>query len=109
MGCQPSLLTLTVEPEIVLRTPGEAQSLSVRVMRRTPMEPITLRLSPPDGEFGIERQPVTVAADQDHATLTLRFSTAALPPSRTTIEIKAESSRNGLPIYGVASFRLESR
>lgn len=107
VGCQPSLLTLTVEPGIVVRKPGETQQLEVRLTRRATMRPITLRLAPPEGVVGIECEPVSVDVDRNRAILTLRISSEAVLPPRTTIEIKAESSRDGLPIYGTTSFRLE--
>ncbi len=108
VGCQPSLLTLTVEPAIVTWRPGQTQRIEVQLMRRTTMQPITLRLAPTAGVVGIECDPVEVGSDQNRAVLTLRFAPEAKLPPRTTIEIKAESSRDGLPIYGTASFRLES-
>lgn len=108
VGCQPSLLTMTVEPGIIDRSRGDRQRVEVRLMRRTPMQPITLRLAPPKGVVGIECEPLEVGMDQDIAVLTLRFSPTAVLAPRTTIEIKAESSRDGLPVYGATSFRLES-
>ncbi len=107
VGCQPSLLTLTVEPAIVIGRPGQTQRIEVQLMRRTTMQPIMLRLVPTASVVGIECDPVQVGNDQSRAELTLRFTPEAKLPPRTTIEIKAESSRDGLPIYGTASFRLE--
>ncbi len=109
VGCQPSLLTLTAEPTIIAWRPGGTQQIDVRLMRRTTMQPITLRLALPTGVTGIECEPLEVRGDQNQATLTLRFADA--PPSvpRTTIRIEAESSQSGLPIYGMTSLRLEAR
>ena len=105
IGCQPSMLTLIVEPAIVTWRPGEAQRVEVQLMRRATMQPITLRLAPPVGVVGIQCEPVEVGADRNRAALTLRFATEAVVPPRTTIEIREE--RDGLPIYGTTSFRLE--
>ncbi|WP_202921884.1 PPC domain-containing protein [Anatilimnocola aggregata] len=109
VGCQPSLLTMTVAPGIVQRSHGETQRLEVQLMRRTTMQPITLRLALPKDVVGIECEPVEVAGDQKTAQLALRFLPSAVLPPRTTIEIHAESSRDGLPIYATTSFRLESQ
>lgn len=108
VGCQPSLLTLTVEPGIIDRSRGDVQRVEVRVMRRTTMDPITLRLAPAKDVVGLECDPVEVGIGQETAVLKLQFSRTAVLPPRTTIEIKAHSSRDGLPVYGVTSFRLES-
>ena len=74
IGCQPSLLTMTAEPAIVVWRPGETQHVEVQLMRRTAMQPITLRLAPPDGVVGIECEPVEISVDQDRAVLALRFA-----------------------------------
>ncbi len=108
IGCQPSMLTLAAEPAIVIGRPGETQRVEVQLMRRGAMQPITLRLAPPAGVVGIECEPVEASIDQDRVVLTLRFAPKVALPSRATIEIKAESSHEGLPIYGTTSFRLES-
>ena len=109
VGCQPSWLTMTVEPGLLIRRQGEEQSIEVRLMRRVTMAPVKLRLVSPSGVVGIECDPVEVGIDQDRATLLLRVAANAQQPPRVLIEIHAESSRDGLPIYGKTSFRLESR
>jgi len=109
IGCQPSLLTMTVDPPIVVGEQGTTQRLEVRLMRRAAMGPIKLRLNPPDGVVGLDCDSVEVGADANLAVLTLRVADQAKLPPRTTIEVKAESSQNGLPIYGTTSFRMESR
>jgi hypothetical protein len=108
IGCQPNLLTMTVEPGIVYWRPGETQRVELRLIRRATMQPVMLRLVPPADASGIECDPVEAAIDQERAIMTFRFAPTAVLPPRTTIAIKAESSRDGLPIYGMASFRLES-
>jgi hypothetical protein len=109
VGCAPSLLTMSTEPGILIRRPGEVQQIEVRLMRRVTMQPVTIRLSLPPEVVGIECDPVKVGADQDRATLMLRFAPNATVPRRVSIGIEAESSRDGLPIYGKCRFRLETR
>src|SRR5262249_6535324 len=53
VGCQPSLLTMTVEPAVVTWRPGESRTIQVQVMRHVAMQPVTLRLAPPEGAAGI--------------------------------------------------------
>ncbi|MCE9605516.1 MAG: PPC domain-containing protein [Planctomycetia bacterium] len=108
IGCQPSLLTMTIDPPIVVGKPGTTQRIEVRLMRRVAMGPIKLRLHPPAGVAGLDCDSVEVGVDANLAVLTLRVADRATLPPRTTIEVKAESSHDGLPIYGTTSFRLES-
>lgn len=108
MGCQPSLLTMTVEPPLVVWRPGETAQITVHVNRYVPMLPITLQLKLPDATTGVACEPVQIDAAQNRATLTLRFSESVSLPPRTTVSLLAQSSRDGLPIYGSASFRLET-
>ena len=108
VGCEPSLLTLTPEAPIIVRDASATQRIEVRLMRRTKMQPVTLRLVSPKSATGITCEPVEVGGDQDRATLVLHFAPDAVLPPRMKLEIKAESSHNGLPIYGTTSFRLES-
>jgi hypothetical protein len=102
------LLTLVAEPNIVTWRPGTTQRLEVQLMRRSTMQSIKLQLAPPKGIVGIECESVEVGAGENRATLMLHFASDAVIPPRATIEIKAESSHDGLPIYGTTSFRLES-
>lgn len=108
MGCQPSLLTMTTEPAQTIWRPGESVRIQVQLMRRVAMQPVTLRLQMPERGTGITCEPVTVAVDQSSAELTLHFARDASLPARTTLTIQATSSREGLPIQGLASFRLET-
>ncbi|MDB5338610.1 MAG: putative pre-peptidase [Planctomycetaceae bacterium] len=107
MGCQPSQLTLTAEPAVVMGRLGVPVQIRVQLMRRAAMEPVTLRIEQPAGVPPLNSDPVTVNADQSTATLTLNFARDAIIPPRTNLTIQAESSRGGLPIYGRATFRLE--
>lgn len=109
IGCQPNLLTMIATPSLVTWMPGTTQRVEVRLMRRTAMEPVTLRLKLPSGVLGLDCEPVEVDGKQDQAVLELRFAADAVLPPRTTIEIQAESAHDGLPIYAVTSLRLESQ
>jgi hypothetical protein len=108
IGCQPSLLTMTVEPSVVIWRPGESVRIQVQLMRRVSMSPITLSLKLPTGVQGVTCEPIQVNETQSQVALTIHFSPDAVLPPRTTLSIKAESSRDGLPIYGTTSFRIES-
>ncbi len=107
MGCQPSQLTMTTEPSVVIARPGMPVQIRVQLMRRVAMDPITLRIEQPAGIPPLNAEPVTVNGDQTSATLTLNFAADALIPPRSTLIIHAASSRDGLPIYGRTSVRLE--
>lgn len=107
MGCQPSQLTMTTEPSVVIARPGVPVQIRVQLMRRVAMDPITLRIEQPAGIPPLNAEPVTVNGDQTSATLTLNFAPDALIPPRSTLIIHAASSRDGLPIYGRTSVRLE--
>lgn len=107
LGCQPSLLTMSVDPAIVVCEPGTTQRIAVRLMRRVAMGPVKLRLVLPEGLDGLHCEPVEVGTAANEAILTLRFDKRATIPSRTTVEIQAESLRDDLPIYGTAGFRME--
>ena len=73
IGCQPSLLNMTVEPAVVRWHPEEKIQIQVHVKRSVAMQPITLRLEMPAGTSGITCEPVQVPEGQDQATLTLQL------------------------------------
>jgi hypothetical protein len=108
IGCAPSLLTMKSEPAVVVWSPSTTASITVHVNRYVPMQPITLRLKLPSEAQGLLCEPIELTAEQNHGTLTLRFSDSVSLPPRTTVSIMAESSRDGLPIFGTTSFRLET-
>lgn len=108
MGCEPSQLTLVVDPAFATWKPGETRQINVQLMRRVDMGPVTLKLDPLRGVTGLSCDPVEVAAGQSQAALVLKFTPDAVLPPRATLTIRAESTRAGLPIYGQTSFRLES-
>jgi hypothetical protein len=107
MGCAPGQLTMLVEPAVAIARPGVPVQIKVQLMRRVNMESITLKIEQPVGMPPLNAEPVTVNSDQSEATLTVNFAPDAVIPPRSTLTIQAESSRNGLPIYGRASFRME--
>ena len=77
-------------------------------MRRVALEGVTLRLDAPAAGLSLACEPVSVNADENAATLTLSFPREARIPPRSTLIIRAESSRAGLPVYAQASLRLET-
>ena len=107
IGCQPSHLTMTVDPAIVVCKPGTTQRIEVRLLRRVAMGSVKLRLVVPEGVDGLHCEQVEVGPNANVAILTLRFAERATIPPRTTVEIKAESSREELPIYGTTGVRME--
>ena len=107
MGCAPGQLTMLVEPAVAIARPGVPVQIKVQLMRRVNMESVPLRIEQPAGMPPLNAEPVTVISDQSEATLTVNLAPDAVIPPRSTLTIQAESSRNGLPIYGRASFRLE--
>lgn len=109
VGCQPSLLTLTVSPSIVAWRPGERHELRVQVSRRTAMQPVLLKAEFESTATGATCAPVVVPEGSNEAVLSLHFAPDAKLPPRTVLTLQAESSFAGLPIYGRHSLRLETR
>lgn len=109
VGCQPGLLTMTVSPSIVAWRPGERHELRVQMSRRTAMQPIRLRAEFDSAASGATYRPVVVSDGSTEAVLTLQFAADAKLPPRSVLTLHAESSFDGLPIYGRHSLRLEMR
>jgi hypothetical protein len=109
VGCQPSLLTLTVAPAIVAWRPGERHELRVQVNRRTAMQPVLLKAEFESAATGATCAPIVVPEGSSEAVLSLHFAPDAKLPPRTVLTIQAESSFADLPIYGRHSLRLETR
>lgn len=107
MGCAPSQLTMLVEPAVATVKPGVPVQIRVQLMRRISMDNVTLKIEQPAGVPPLNAEPITVSADQSEGVITLNIAPDAVIPPRSTLTILAESSRNGLPIYGRASFRIE--
>lgn len=109
IGCQPSQLTMTVSPAIVAWRPGERHELRVQVHRRTAMRPIQLRAEFAGDATGATCLPIVVAEGSNEAVLILHFAADAKLPPRSLLTVHAESSSDGLPIYGRQSLRLDRR
>lgn len=109
VGCQPSLITMATSPAMISWRPGEEHKLRVRVVRRRAMQSIRLRAEFAAGSSGVSSPPVVVAENQDEVQIPLHFSDAAELPPRSTLTLHAESSHDGLPIYGRSTLRLEAR
>lgn len=109
VGCQPSLLTMTTSPAMVAWRPGEEHELRVQLIRRRAMQPIRLRAEFAAGAKGVTCESATVDEKQNEATLTLRFGADAELPPRSILTLHAESSHDGLPIFGHTTLRLEAR
>ena len=108
MGCGPSFLTMTAQPEVLLARPDSTHTLKVQLMKHVQMQEITIQVELPEEFSGVHCEPVLVSSDQEEAVLTLKFDADAKFPPRSEVTIRAESIHAGLPVYGQASFRLES-
>jgi hypothetical protein len=106
MGCQPNLLTLSVEPGRIIRHPGEPIELTANVVRRTTMGKVTISASIPGYPDSLQFEPVTLPPGQLQAKLKLRLDETTKLPPRATIQFRAESSRNELPISAAADVSL---
>jgi hypothetical protein len=106
MGCQPNLLTLSVEPNRVTRRPGGVIEASVAVVRRTSMGNVTISATIPQYPKGLNFKPVTLTSDQTQATLRLRPVDSVQLPPRVTLKILAESLCDGLPISAATTLTL---
>ncbi|MDA1164420.1 MAG: PPC domain-containing protein [Planctomycetota bacterium] len=106
MGCQPNLLTLSVEPGRITRRSGEVIEVSVSAVRRTAMSNVTISATIPQYPKSLYFKPVTLASDQTQATLRLRLDESVQLPPRVTLEFLAESSRDGLPISAATTLTL---
>ncbi len=106
MGCQPNLLTLSVEPNQITRRSGEVIEVSVSAVRRTAMGNVTISAAIPQYPKSLHFKPITLASDETRATLRLRLDESVQLPPRVTLEILAESSHDGLPISAAATLKL---
>ncbi|MGZ0172270.1 MAG: PPC domain-containing protein [Planctomycetales bacterium] len=106
MGCQPNLLTLSVEPNRITRRPGEVLEISVSAVRRTAMNVVTISATIPKYPKSLHFNPVKLPSDQTRATLTLRLDESVQLPPRVTLELLAESSRDGLSISAATTLTL---
>lgn len=106
MGCQPNLLTLSVEPSRITRRSGDVIEVSVSAVRRTAMSNVTISAAIPQSPKSLRFKPFTLTTDQTRATLRLRLDESVPLPPRVTLEIRAESSRDGLPISAATTLTL---
>jgi hypothetical protein len=106
MGCQPNLLTLAVAPNRVTRHAGAFIEVSVTVVRRTTMSDVTISATIPGYADSLQFKPVTLSADRSRVTLTLRLEEGVPLPPRVTLELRAESSRDGLPVSATTTLTM---
>lgn len=106
MGCQPNLLTLSVEPNRAIQRVGEDIEVTVTAVRRTAMSDVTISASIPGYEDSLTFKPITLPANQLQATLKLRLKESVKLPPRVTVNFRAESSRDGLPISAATTLSL---
>jgi hypothetical protein len=107
VGCFPGLLTLSLDTPALVWRPGMSATAVVRVRRREGVGPVRIRVSIPDDISGVTATSVDVPATEGEARLELAFASDARLPGRSVIELHAESSRDGLPVYAQTSLRLE--
>jgi len=100
-------LTLSVDSPVIAWRPGTPASVAVRIRRREGVGPVRLRVAIPDDFSGVTATAVDVPTADGEARIELAFATDARLPPRSTIELHAESSRDGLPVYAQSSLRLE--
>jgi hypothetical protein len=70
--------------------PGRDVTLPVRVARGKGLTgPVRIEAVIPEHWRGVSAEPVVVAADQEKATLTLRFATGAIGPFNAPLVVRA--------------------
>jgi hypothetical protein len=106
MGCQPNLLTLEVTPDQAVWRAGETVKITVIAVRRTTMNDVSIKAIIPRNLSGITVAPIKLATDQVQATMELHIDKTAQLPPRGSIQFRAESSRDGLPIYATTTLSL---
>jgi hypothetical protein len=106
MGCQPNLLTLAVTPDQATWKAGETTKITITAVRRITMSDVTVKAIIPSNLPGIKAAPIKLSPDQTQATIELQIEKTAKLPPKGTIQFRAESSRDGLPIYASATLLL---
>lgn len=109
LGCQPNWLTLTAAPALASWQPGKTLEIEVRLSRRVAMNPVRLSVEAADDLPGLQCEPVVVPTTDERAILRVKFPEQTISPRRTLLTIVAESSRDGLVIYGKTGIRIEAR
>lgn len=106
MGCQPNLLTLSVEPGQVIRRAGGTIEVTGTLVRRTTMGDVTISATIPNHPASLDFKPITLSADQSQARLKLRLREDVPLPPRMNVQLRAESTRDGLPVSAIATLQL---
>ncbi|MFT5469775.1 MAG: hypothetical protein ACI8UO_004897 [Verrucomicrobiales bacterium] len=101
MGCQPNLLTLTSTPEVVTREPGQGVEVTVTIERRVKLGEVTIALMAP-GIEGVSATEVTIPAGQATANFKIDLAPNAELPPKLELELRASTTREGLPVGAVA-------
>jgi hypothetical protein len=107
VGCFPGLLTLSVDTPAVVWRPGTTVPVTVRVRRREGVGPVRLRVAIPEDFTGMTAKTVDVPVATGEALVELAFAVDAQAPLRASVELHAESERDGLPVYAQTGLRLE--
>lgn len=101
----PGPLSLTVDRNSLLASPGSTAEVLVRMERARGLAlPVTLELVAPGKPAGIVAEPVVVPADQNQGTLRVKF-TEPLPAGKISALLRATAMDKGRPI--VAELPLE--
>lgn len=109
MGCQPNYLTLTVEPPRIRLRAGESTRIAFRVSRRVEMKEITISLKAPLPSKGIAGKPISLGPGETTGTFELHIQAGTVLPPLVTVPFRAQSSRDGLPVYAETSATLITR
>jgi hypothetical protein len=109
MGCQPNHLTLTAEPSRIRLNAGESARISLTVARRVEMKHIAISLKAPLSLAGVEGKPITISSNELSGFFELHIQPGAELPPLITIPFRAESSRDGLPIFAETSITIITR
>lgn len=95
----PGRLSVAATPASLAVNPGQTAKVTVQVSRVRGLEgPVKLELAIPEHLRGIVADPVTLAADQSSASLTIRFSADARGPFNLPLVIRATLVENGQPV-----------
>ena len=100
----PGMLSMTSDQSSVMVTPGGQAQVTIRLERAKEVRlPVKLELVAPH-DCGISAQPVSMAANQRQATLTLTFGPQPFAPAQPLL-LRATAMREGHPV--VAEIPLE--
>jgi len=101
----PGPLSLTVDRNSLLASPGATAEVIVRMERARGLAlPVTLELVAPGKPPGIVAEPVVVPADQNQGTFRVKFS-EPLPSGKLSVLLRATAMDKGHPV--VAELPLE--